>query len=295
MVSRWMAAWPVLLVTAACEPALTPPDHLISTSTNPAPTIVGPYELEKLDGVVIGPCCSSHADSGRIAGGGLRLGGDAGDDKYTWRLTQVHLYGGPENSSVTRDSTFTFSAGRYTQDGAELTLLDSTGLGSMTGVIDDDVITVATEHYEYGFVRWVPKVRGQYLLTGCWDVDGGPPGCPETDSEGAVVTVVGGTLLVGLSEGDDYAGAYAWYLKRKYEYPDGTSTSEEIASLFSAGTYTWDGETLILVDASGDLGPITGTLSSSGGGLTVLTPERRYAFGKLSMLPHGVTGQTGST
>ena len=278
MVSRWMAAWAMFLAIAACEPEplLIPPDHPISAS--PA-TIVGLYELEKLDGDVIGPCCSSHADSGRIAGGGLRLGGDAGDGKYTWRLTQMHLYG-----HVTRDSTFTFSAGRYTQDGAELTLVDSTGLGSMTGVIDDDVITVPTEDHEYGFVRWVRKVGGQYMLLGCWDADGGPPGCPETDSEGAVVTVVGGELQVDLGKPGDYAGVYAWYLKRKYEYPD--STSEEIGSLFSAGTFTWDGETLILVDASGDLGPTTGTFPNSGTGLlTVLTPERRYAFGKLMTLP----------
>ena len=284
MVSRWMAAWPVLLVTAACGPILTPPDHLISTSISPAPPVTGPYELEKLDGVVIGPCCSSHADSGRITGGLLEFGGDVGDDKYTWRLSQVHVYDVSENHHVTRSTSFTFSAGRYTQDGAELTLLDSTGLGSMTGVIDDDVITVATEDHEYGFVRWVPEIRGQYRLTGCWDVDGGPPGCPETDSEGAVVTVVRGNLLIGLSEGDAYAGAYTWGLKRKYEYPDGTS--EVIGSLFSAGTYTWDEETLILVDASGDLGPTTGTLPDPRMGLlVVLTPERRYEFGKLTTFP----------
>ncbi len=264
------------------RPPLIPPDHPISAS--PA-TIVGPYELEKLDGVVIGPCCSSHADSGRIVAGLLELGGDVGDGKYTWRLDQVHLCDVSEKHHVTRHTSFTFSAGRYTQAGAELTLLDSTGLGSMTGVIDDDVITVATEDHEYGFVRWVPEIRGQYRVTGCWDVDGGPPGCPETDSEGAVVTVVGGDLEVGLSEGDAYAGAYTLYLRRKYEYPDGTS--EVIGSLFSAGTYTWDGgETLILVDASGDLGPITGTFPTPRmGRLVVLTPERRYELAKLMTFP----------
>ena len=109
MVPRWMIAWAMFLAMAACEPEplLIPPDHPISASTA---TIVGPYELDKLDGDVIGPCCSSQADSGRIVGGGLQLGGDAGDDKYTWRLEQVHLY-----DHVTRSTAFTFSAGRYTQ------------------------------------------------------------------------------------------------------------------------------------------------------------------------------------
>ena len=120
---------------------------------------------------------------------------------------------------------------------------------------------------------------GQYMLRECWAADG-VLGCPEADSVGTVITVVGGQLYVGPPRNPD--GRYDWYLTHRYENLDGT---ENLAtSLISAGAYRSHETTLALVDDSSDIAPITGTFN---GFLTLLTRGRRYEFDRLVLLPPG--------
>ena len=126
-----------------------------------------------------------------------------------------------------------------------------------------------------------PTAAGQYVLVGCRDVGGGSPGCPETDSAGTVVTVVDGQLLIGAPVNPD--GMYDMHLTLRYE--DLNGTSEQVASLFSSGTYSADETTLVLVDDFGGPAPITGTIDGSK--ITLLVGGRQYEFGRLVLLPPG--------
>ena len=120
-------------------------------------------------------------------------------------------------------------------------------------------------------------VAGQYTLTG-FDGAGNLPCCGQTDSAGTVVTTSGGLLEV---DWNTPSGTYAWDVVRNLQYPNGTS--HQIQSRFSSGAYTWDGQTLTLVDSAG-AGAMTG--SFVGGRLTVNKSGHQYAFLKLIQLPH---------
>lgn len=262
---RWIAWCAVLLDVGACGNLAGPGD------------IAGLYDLKTLDGDVLPTCCNSSADSGMIVAGELELGASAGDNGYVWRMARADVHG-----YEVRLTQVVFSSGTYASRGQELTLWDSSGLGRIAGVITGDLINVTTSAHRYEFARRSPaSIVGQYAMLGCWDASGGSPGCPETDSAGTVVTIVGGRLQLGFNVPH---GRYDWDVTRKYQYRNGTS--ELIGSRFSVGTYDWDGRTLALVDDSGHPGPITGTFTSSGA-ITLVTEGRRYDFGKLVLLPPG--------
>jgi hypothetical protein len=118
---------------------------------------------------------------------------------------------------------------------------------------------------------------GQYVLTG-FDGSRNLPCCSQTDTSGAVVSIAGGVLQIGWYTP---RGTYEWDLVRTYDYPDMTSRQEQ--SRFSSGTYTWDGQTLKLMDSNG-LGPMTG--SARDNIVTVGNQDEQYEFLRLIPLPH---------
>jgi len=119
------------------------------------------------------------------------------------------------------------------------------------------------------------SVVGQYAMTGFKGSRNLP--CCQTDSSGVVVTISGGGMQLGLNTP---AGVYEWDVVRTYEYANGTS--QQVQSPFSVGTYTWDGQTLTLIDSTG-LASMTGVLA--GGVLTVGHQGQEYEFLKLVQLP----------
>jgi hypothetical protein len=121
------------------------------------------------------------------------------------------------------------------------------------------------------------SVAGQYALTG-FEGSRNLPCCRQTDSSGTVVTIAGGGLQIGWNTP---TGTYEWDVVRKYDYANGTS--QQVQSRFSAGTYTWDGQTLTLVDSAGRV-PMTGAVT--GGILIVRTQDHQYEFLKLIQMPH---------
>lgn len=122
-------------------------------------------------------------------------------------------------------------------------------------------------------------VTGRYMLSRCWEANSQSEGCTRTDSTGALVSVVGGELVVG-PPGTAHR-RYEWYLQ---EGPIDAPASTP-SSLFSAGTYNWDGQTLSLEDDSTAFGPITASVEGSK--ITLSTERRRFEFGKLVSLPPG--------
>jgi hypothetical protein len=121
------------------------------------------------------------------------------------------------------------------------------------------------------------SVAGQFTLTGV-DTNGNLPCCRQADSSGTVVTTNGGLLQIGWNTP---TGGYEWDAVRSYRYSNGTSQTAQ--SQFSAGSFTWDGQTLTLVDSTG-LGVMTGT--RAGGRLTVRAFGHRYEFLELIQMPH---------
>ena len=121
------------------------------------------------------------------------------------------------------------------------------------------------------------EITGQYVLTG-FDGSRNLPCCSQTDTSGAVVAIAGGVLQIGWNTP---GRTYEWDLVRKYDYPD--MSSRQVQSRFSSGTYTWDGQTLKLMDSNG-LGPMTG--STNGNIITVGNQDQQYEFLRLIPLPH---------
>jgi hypothetical protein len=121
------------------------------------------------------------------------------------------------------------------------------------------------------------RIVGQYVLTG-FEGSRNLPCCGQTDASGTVVTIAGGALQLGWNTPD---GTYEWDVVRKYDYANGTS--QQLQSRFSSGTYTWDGQTLTLVDSTG-LAPLTGAVT--GGIIALRNPDHQYEFLRLIQLPH---------
>lgn len=100
------------------------------------------------------------------------------------------------------------------------------------------------------------------------------------DSSGVFATV-DSLDAQGLELGGD--GTYIWGITPNYTYPNGTIITGT-PFIFSSGKYTWDGKTLMLVDAQ-RLGPTTGLVS--GNVIRLQTREHQYEFLKLPQLPPG--------
>ena len=118
-------------------------------------------------------------------------------------------------------------------------------------------------------------IAGQYMMTG---VDGsGMPCCGQTDSAGRVVTLAGGGMEIGWNVP---AGTYWWGVVRRYTNPDSTFSDAQIG--YSAGTYSWDGVHLILIDSTG----LRMTGSVSAGVVTIRRQDHTYEFWRLIEMPH---------
>jgi hypothetical protein len=120
-------------------------------------------------------------------------------------------------------------------------------------------------------------VAGQYTLIGV-DTTRNLPCCGQADSSGAIVTTGGGLLQIGWNVP---SGRYEWDAVRSHGASNGTS--QMVQSLFSAGSYTWDGQTLTLADSTG-LGTMTGTRVT--GRLTINALGHQFRFLELVEMPH---------
>lgn len=95
------------------------------------------------------------------------------------------------------------------------------------------------------------------------------------------MTIDGGGLQIGWNTP---LGMWNWGLGLTYTYPNGTSKQGQ---WLSSGTYTWDGQTLTLVDSRGPM-----AVSMMAGLLTVDRQGHRYQFLKLIESPPPGTANT---
>jgi len=123
-----------------------------------------------------------------------------------------------------------------------------------------------------------PSIAGQFTVV---RVDGKvPPCCAKPDPSGTYAT----TDSVDAAELDLHDDrTYTWGITPNYRYADGSGVTGT-PFVFSSGTYTIDGQQLILSDPSG-LG--TTVASVNGNLITLPTREHPFVFLRLFQLPHG--------
>ena len=124
----------------------------------------------------------------------------------------------------------------------------------------------------------LPSIAGQYTVV---RVDGQvPPCCAKPDPSGTYAT----TDSVDAAELDLHGdNTYTWGITPNYRYADGSGVGGT-PFVFSSGTYTVDGQRLILNDPGG-LGTTVGSVN--GNLISVPTRDHQFVFAKLIQLPPG--------
>lgn len=123
-----------------------------------------------------------------------------------------------------------------------------------------------------------PSIAGQFAVA---LIDGkAPPCCAKPDPSGTYLT----TDSVDAAELDLHAdNTYTWSITPNYTFADGSGTGGT-PFVFSSGTYTLEGQRLILSDPNG-LGTTVGSVD---GNLVALpTREHQFLFLRLFQLPPG--------
>ena len=121
-------------------------------------------------------------------------------------------------------------------------------------------------------------IAGQFIVV---RVDGNvPPCCAKPDPSGTYAT----TDSVDAAELDLHGdNTYTWAITPNYRYADGSGVGGT-PFVFSSGTYTFDGQRLILNDPSG-LGTTVGSVN--GNLISVPTRDHQFVFLRLFQLPPG--------
>jgi hypothetical protein len=182
----------ILLGSGACSQAPTDPATTVASTA-------GAYALADVNGTAL-PCCAqqvvdSASKTESWAASKLVLHPDS---TYTWTVTlRFDWRAGHDVITELRDSLI--AQGSYSATKGGLVFHDSTrGLtGSFSGAVRGDAITLTHDGDRYVFARVPPPlVTGNWVLAQCTDLAGGSPGCPTTDSTGAVETITGGELQI---------------------------------------------------------------------------------------------------
>ncbi len=238
--------------------------------------LVGNYNLIARDGNPV-PCCAYTDSQGNLVTlerGDLDL---AADGTYSYAILQTLTAG-----FTLTEEPLALSSGRWTWNGSTLTLVDSSGLGSVSSALTDSSVKFRIQGHQYEFQRLAPVIVGQYFWA---SFDGGAPTCCAGDSAGTQVSVVGGELEIGANTA---SGTYQMWLVKKYSNGSGSTTDTNV--LYASGAFTWDGQTLTLEGSgltpadSGSSGRVVGWFTA-GGLLSVLTQHHQYQFNRLEEGP----------
>ncbi len=130
--------------------------HRYGFLKRPPPSIAGQWALTGFDGSRNLPCCHARDSTGAlvsVAGGFLEISTGVPEGSYKWDLVRLSEY--PSGTSKTEQVPF--SIGEYWwAGGSTFALLDSTGLGSMSGsfsAASGNVITIQALDHRYEFLR----------------------------------------------------------------------------------------------------------------------------------------------